>query len=161
MFPAQVCLCLSLIAQFEQRSPSMHCTHLDVTSVLESFCLHAGATVQRQYMALVQQSAALRSTPDGTITDPLIGRAGVALPASTAYRTLHSKEDFALLHLTPKTGTLLCSNQQHQAASKAFDCQHWHACALKSALLCCCEGLQWSACSTCLGMLCQHWHALS
>ena len=87
----------------------------------------AGATVQRQYIALVQQSPALQRAPHGTIKESLIGRAGIPLPASTVYHTLHSNEDFALLQLTPKTGTLLCSNEHLHAISQDDDCQHWHA----------------------------------
>ena len=75
--------------------------------------------MQRQYIALVQQSAHLESNPEGTVTEPLMGKRGAALPASTVYRTLHSNQDLALLQLIPKTGvSATCLNLIE------IDCQH-------------------------------------
>ena len=64
----------------------------------------SGATVQRDYLALVEQSGQLAAKPQGTITDPLRGPGGSLQPATTTYKTLHSNDKVALLRLTPKTG---------------------------------------------------------
>ena len=64
----------------------------------------SGATVQREYLALVEQSGQLAAQPQGTITDPLRGPGGSLQPAITLYETLSSNDKIALLRLTPQTG---------------------------------------------------------
>lgn len=68
----------------------------------------AGATVQREYIALVEQSNTLAASPQGTITDPLMGSGGVLQPATTLYKTLCNNDRVALVKLTPKTGKTHC-----------------------------------------------------
>lgn len=74
-----------------------------------SYMCFAGATVQREYIALVEQSDVLAANPQGTITDPLMASGGVLQPATTLYKTLFSNDRVALLKLTPKTGKHIVS----------------------------------------------------
>ena len=66
--------------------------------------LIAGATVQREYIAMVEKSDHLAQNPQGVIKDPLLGPGGSLQPATTVYRVLHSNDAVALVQLTPKTG---------------------------------------------------------
>ncbi len=66
--------------------------------------LTAGATVQREYIAMVEKSDHLAQNPQGVIKDPLMGPGGSLQPATTVYRVLHSNNAVALMQLTPKTG---------------------------------------------------------
>ena len=70
-----------------------------------SSAFFSGATVQREYLALVKQSGQLAAQPQGTITDPLRGPGGSLQPAITLYETLSSNDTIALLRLTPQTGS--------------------------------------------------------
>ena len=63
-----------------------------------------GATVQREYLALVEQSEHLAANPHGTINRPLRGSGGILQPATTLYQTVSSNDKVAFLRLTPKTG---------------------------------------------------------
>ncbi len=74
--------------------------------------LSAGATVQREYIAMVEKSDHLAQNPQGVIKEPLMGPGGSLQPATTLYRVLHSNDAVALMQLTPKTGRKL----------------HWNAC---------------------------------
>ena len=69
--------------------------------------LSAGATVQREYIAVVENSDQLAINPQGVIKDPLIGPGGSLQPATTLYRVLHCNDAVALMQLTPKTGRKL------------------------------------------------------
>jgi hypothetical protein len=81
-----------------------HC--LLITASILDFCpmLSAGATVQRDYIAMVEKSDHLALNPQGVIKDPLMGPGGSLQPAITLYRVLHSNDAIALMQLTPKTG---------------------------------------------------------
>ncbi|KAL0044980.1 hypothetical protein WJX82_004108 [Trebouxia sp. C0006] len=66
--------------------------------------IYKGATVQREYIAMVEKSDHLAQNPQGVIKDPLMGPGGSLQPATTVYRVLHSNDAVALVQLTPKTG---------------------------------------------------------
>ena len=60
--------------------------------------------MQREYSAVVENSRQLALTPQGTISEPLMGPGGSLQPAMTHYRMLHCNDAVALIKLTPKTG---------------------------------------------------------
>ena len=66
----------------------------------------AGATVGREYLALVERSEQLAANPQGTIQDPIMGSKGSNQFATTLYKTLRSNSTVALLKLTPNTGDI-------------------------------------------------------
>ncbi|KAL3151023.1 hypothetical protein ABBQ38_012894 [Trebouxia sp. C0009 RCD-2024] len=76
-------------------------------AALHPALVHTGATVQREYIALVEQSTTLAASPQGTITDPLMGSGGVLQPATTLYKTLCSNERVALGANTSSDSILL------------------------------------------------------
>lgn len=76
-----------------------------IARILQFFqVLSAGATVQREYLAMVEKSDDLALHPQGVIKDALMGPGASLQPATTLYHVLHSNDAVALMQLTPKTG---------------------------------------------------------